>query len=257
MSMLPLVQDKTGITHIILAAIHLNDEPGNITLNDDPPSDRKFNQLWTEVCTIRTSGVKVMGMLGGAAQGSFNRLDGSGDQFKEYYDPLLKMIRDYSLDGLDLDVEEKMSLPGVIRLIDRDLGNNFIVTLAPVADALLNEGNMSRFDYKALEKARGSKANWYNVQFYNGWGSAEDPTMYDQIIHHGWSAHRVILGLLTNPQNGESGFVALKETKDVLRKLTTRHKDFGGVIGWEYFNAMPGGIDNPWEWAKEMTQSLI
>ena len=75
-SILPLVSKATGITHLYIAAIHLNDPPGHITLNDDPPRHPKFNQLWSEVKSLQNSGVKVMIMLGGAAQGSFARLSG-------------------------------------------------------------------------------------------------------------------------------------------------------------------------------------
>ena len=84
-------------------------------------------------------GVKVLGMLGGAAQGSFQRLDRSDGEFEAYYVPLRDMVRRHNLDGLDLDVEEPMSLNGIIRLIDRlktDFGPEFLITLAPVATAL-------------------------------------------------------------------------------------------------------------------------
>jgi hypothetical protein len=78
-SLLPLLTNNTGITHIIIAAIHLNDGPGNITLNDHKPDDRRYEQLWGEVKWLQGSGVKVLGMLGGAAQGSYERLGGSED----------------------------------------------------------------------------------------------------------------------------------------------------------------------------------
>lgn len=35
-SLLPLITRRTGITHVIIAAVHINEGPGNITLNDDP-----------------------------------------------------------------------------------------------------------------------------------------------------------------------------------------------------------------------------
>ncbi|GAB1202260.1 hypothetical protein APSETT445_000871 [Aspergillus pseudonomiae] len=177
-SALPLVQNNTGITHLIIAAFHLNAEPGHITLNDDPPHHSMYDELWEEVPVLKQRGVRVMGMLGGAAQGSFRCLDGDQDKFERYYLPLLAMIRRHQLEGLDLDVEEEMSLSGIIRLIDRlksDLGDSFIITLAPVAAALLGIGNLSGFDYRELERQRASKISWYNTQFYNGWGPADDP----------------------------------------------------------------------------------
>jgi hypothetical protein len=76
-SLLPLLTNNTGITHIIVAAIHLNDGP--LTLNDYTPDDKRFDQLWGEVKWVQGSGVKVLGMLGGAAKGSFERLGGSDE----------------------------------------------------------------------------------------------------------------------------------------------------------------------------------
>lgn len=79
-SLLPLITNQTGVTHVIVAAIHLNEGPGNITLNDDPPHASKYETLWGEVAWLQASGVKVLGMLGGAAKGSFERLDGPDEQ---------------------------------------------------------------------------------------------------------------------------------------------------------------------------------
>lgn len=75
-SLLPLLTNSTGITHVIVAAIHLNEGPGNIHLNDDPPEHSKYTQLWTEVKWLQGAGIGVLGMLGGAAQGSYQRLAG-------------------------------------------------------------------------------------------------------------------------------------------------------------------------------------
>ena len=79
-SIIPLIAKGTGVTHVYVAAIHLNDEPGNITLNDHPPSHPRYNQLWGEVRWLQGPGVKVMGMLGGAAKGTYARLSGSEEK---------------------------------------------------------------------------------------------------------------------------------------------------------------------------------
>ncbi|EEH05425.1 alkaline phosphatase [Histoplasma capsulatum G186AR] len=261
MSMLPLTVNNTGITHVILAAIHLNDGPGNITLNDHSPEHPRFTSLWTEAGVMRTRGVKVMGMLGGAARGTFERLDQDADIFERYYVPLRDMIRNHPLDGLDLDVEEEMSLRGIIRLIDRlkaDFGEQFIITLAPVATALIEGMNhLSGFNYKALEAARGSKIAWYNTQFYNGWGTIENLEVYDRILSEGWSPRKVVVGILTNPANGSRGYVPMNRLSVVLGMLMVKHPTFGGVMGWEYFNALPGDVQQPWQWAALGPQNEI
>ncbi|KLU89951.1 class III chitinase [Magnaporthiopsis poae ATCC 64411] len=41
-----------------------------------------------------------------------------------------------------------------------------------------------------------------------------------------------------------------------LEILAGHHARFGGVMGWEYFNSLPGGEDRPWEWAMFMTALL-
>lgn len=256
-SMLPLLTSNSGVTHVILAAIHINGEPGNLTLNDDPPDHSRFAPLWAEVRVLQTVGVKVMGMLGGAARGSYERLDRTEAEFEMYYTPLRDMIRARSLDGLDLDVEEEMSLPGIIRLIDRlklDFGEDFVVTLAPVATALVSGlKHLSGFDYHALEFERGAKISWYNTQFYNGWGLMNSPAAYDLITAQGWPPEKVVVGQLTNPRNGSQGYIPLETTSAVLGMLVQKYPQFGGVSGWEYFNSFPGNTQRPWGWSCSMS----
>jgi hypothetical protein len=74
-SLLPLIEQHSGLTHLYVAALHVNDRPGDITLNDQPPSDARFGQLWKEVKVLQEKGVKVMAMLGGAAKGTYARLE--------------------------------------------------------------------------------------------------------------------------------------------------------------------------------------
>lgn len=259
-SLLPLLTNNTGVTHVIVAAIHINEDPSRITLNDHPPHHERFNTLWAEIAWLRASGVKVLGMLGGAAKGSYERLDGDDpSRFERYYVPLRDMIKKHNLNGLDLDVEEEMSLSGMIRLIDRlrsDFGQDFIITLAPVATALLpGQPHLSGFDYQQLERERGHEIAWYNAQFYCGWGDASTTLWYDAIIASGWRPEKVILGLITNPALG-AGHVDLPQMNNVLAILRAKYPSFGGVMGWEYFTALPGHQARPWEWAANMAQTI-
>ena len=260
-SVLPLLTEATdviGVTHLVIAAIHLNNGPGNITLNDDPPDAARHDILWEEVRVLQDVGVKILGMLGGAAIGSFHRLDGNNVDFEAYYVPLQDLVRRYQLDGLDLDVEEEMSLNGIIRLIDRlkaDFGSSFIITLAPVAQALQGRPHLSGFDYEALEVMRGTSIDCYHVQFYNNWGSLVDYVDYDEILCRGWRPEKVVAGVLTHPSSGH-GWVDLGTLQRTLMALKMLYPRFGGVMGWEYFNSKPGDCDRPWEWAEMMSKAL-
>jgi chitinase len=210
---------------------------------------------------LQAAGIKVIGMLGGAAKGSFTRLDQDEVTFESYYIPLRDLIRERGLDGLDLDVEEPMSLGGVIRLIDRlksDFGEAFIITLAPVAAALMSdrpEHNLSGFSYEALEVMRGNQIAWYNTQFYCGWGDVSKTDGYDFIVARGYPAHKIVIGMVTNPSNG-SGWVPFEILQEVLITLKTRYPGFGGVMGWEYFNSLPGDRAEPWKWAQWFTKNV-
>lgn len=76
LSLLPLLNENTGVTHILLSAVHLNEQPGDITLNEHHPNDTMYDTLWSEVKQLQAGGIKVMMMLGGAARGTFERLSG-------------------------------------------------------------------------------------------------------------------------------------------------------------------------------------
>lgn len=86
---------------------------------------------------------------------------------------------------------------------------------------------------------------WYNTQFYCGWGDARSTGWYDAIVAAGWDPRRVVLGVVTNAANGAGhvGLGLLREVCGVLRARYAARGGFGGVMGWEYFNAGLGEGD--------------
>jgi chitinase len=250
-----LTGNNTRVTDVIVAAFHLNGDR-SVHLNDDPPSAAKFTTMWADLARMQGQGVRVTAMVGGAARGSFTNLD---QQFDVYYPLLRNVITTYRLDGVDLDVEESMSLAGMERLIDQlrtDFGAGFVITLAPVATAMSGGGNLSGFNYEQLYRDRGSKISWFNIQFYNGWGSIANTSGYDAIVNRGLiPPQKLVAGALTNPGNGGSGYVDVNALATVVRNLVAEHQDFGGVDGWEYFNSLPGNTSAPWQWAGTMASA--
>ncbi|RZS32377.1 hypothetical protein EV193_11210 [Herbihabitans rhizosphaerae] len=135
------------------------------------------------------------------------------------------MIKTYGLNGADLDVEEDMSLAGIERVIDAlrtDFGDGFR-----------------------------DKIDWYNAQFYCGWGTLDSTAGYDKIIERrAFPANKVVTSSITHPDLCQ-GYVDIETTlKNTVQALIGRYSDFGGVAGWEYFTSNPGGTAKPWEWAK-------
>ncbi|KAK1830163.1 coagulation factor 5/8 type domain protein [Podospora conica] len=259
-SVLPLITEKhIALTHLIVCSFHIN-RNSNLTLNDYPPWHPLFTVLWAETQLLRAAGVTVMGMIGGAAPGSFDTytLDGPDAVFESYYLQLRDAIALYGLEGMDLDVEQYMSLAGISRLIRRlraDFGPDFVITLAPVASALWGGGNLSGFSYFQLEMALGGEIAFYNAQFYSGFGWLGSTVPYDTAVSYGWHPSRLVAGQLTTPENG-SGWVAHENLNATVVALREKYGQIGGVMGWEYFNGKPGGNEQPWQWAQVMTAIL-
>lgn len=289
-SMLPLITEQgIALTHLIVCSFHIG-VPGSATptlhLNDYPPSDPRFDTLWQEAHVLQAAGVRVLGMVGGAAPGSFDNdtLDSTDTAtFEAAYGQLHGAITTYGLQGMDLDVEQSMTQAGITRLVERlrvDFGPGFEVTLAPVASALLPGGdgaNLSGFDYATLaaDLAAASTINgggggsndsiaFYNAQFYNGFGSLATPADYEAVVQPQpppqwtWTTRKVLLGQVTAPSEGY-GYVppgTLNQTVVALRDHYGPDQPLGGVMGWEYFDSVPGGTAAPWQWAQDMTVIL-
>ncbi|EPE05896.1 glycoside hydrolase family 18 protein [Ophiostoma piceae UAMH 11346] len=278
-SLLPLITEKgIALTHLIISSFHINRDQ-DLVLNDWAPSDTRFDTLWSEAAILQRAGVRVMGMLGGAASGAWttDTLDSPDvDTFEHYYGQLHNLIVQHGLQGIDLDVEQKMSQDGISRLIRRltadfnsDYSNRFEITLAPVGSALLPHitgGNLSGFRYQTLELELGKEIAFYNAQLYNGWGTVESPIFYQMMLGNGsgldpecpWVPEKVLLGDVTSPDNGD-GYVdapIFNLTVAAIRDTYKPRHEIGGIMGWEYFNSLPGNTAKPWVWAQEMTAIL-
>ncbi|KAK3689049.1 endo-N-acetyl-beta-D-glucosaminidase precursor [Podospora appendiculata] len=260
-SMLPLITEKNiALTHLIVCSLHIDPAGSVLRLNDYPVNHSHFYTLWNETAVLQRTQVKVFGMIGGAAAGSFSTatLDGSDKTFATYYPQLRNAISRYKLEGIDLDVEQSMSQAGITRLIRRlrqDFGPDFSITLAPVATALRGGPNLSGFSYTELEKTFGAEIDFYNAQFYNGFGDMDSPAPYEDVIKHGWSPLQIVAGQLTSPQNG-GDFTSTARLNATVHALVSRYGNIGGIFGWEYFNSAPGGTAKPWAWAQDMTSIM-
>lgn len=256
-SMLPLVEEKgIALTHLIVCSIHMNVN-SVVHLNDYPPYDSRFYTLWNETRVLKNAGVKVMGMIGGAAPGSFDAqtLDAPDNAtFERYYRQLYHVIRDFGLQGMDLDVEETMSDAGIARLVSRlsrDFGPHFLITLAPVATALEDSANLSGFNYWSLEQNFHDHISWYNAQFYNGFGWMGRTDDFERIVGNGFSPDRIVAGQIT-----DGSFLPFDLLNGTVQALRAEYGQIGGIMGWEYFNSEPGGTAEPWQWAQIMTKIL-
>ena len=97
-------------------------------------------------------------MVGGAGLAYGNLFN----DFNIYYPMLQKLITEKSwIKGIDLDIEESVSLQNVQMLINqivKDFGEDFIITMAPIASSLINDGSsISGINYKELYQSKEGK----------------------------------------------------------------------------------------------------
>jgi chitinase len=243
-SPLPL---KGIATDVEVAAIHLDDD-GSLHINDTPPTDSSFGQMWSDLGSLQSSGVRVEAMLGGAGGDSYANL---ANNFDQYYATLKNFLTTYHFNGIDLDIEESFSLADTEHLITQlrsDFGSGFEILMAPVASDLSGGSEFSGgFSYAQLESDIGSDINWYNAQFYCGWGDLSSTSDYDAVIANGFPASQVVAGTVTNSANC-SGYVDPGTLANTLSSLAGKYSDFAGVAGWEYFNAVPVNNGGPQSW---------
>lgn len=190
-------------------------------------------------------------------------------QNEDYYVPLKNTLKYHKIQGLDLDIEEQVDVScpvNLLRRLNQDFGNDFILTMAPVASDLQpGEYGLGGFSYSSMDsqatasgKPNGKLVNWFNAQFYNGWGDSSSPVGYNAIISHGYSPDRVVLGVLDNPNDGGSGWYSISTYKKTINTLKADYSNFGGDVGWEYWDA--GGNDgysDPWQWVKEIGTAIF
>jgi hypothetical protein len=242
-----------AFTHWYAAALHFGTEPDGrpyIHWNDWHPDDARFAQAWTDLSALKHAGAAVTFMVGGAG-GAFRVLFAD---FATYYPLLRDFVRAHAdvVDGLDLDVEEPVSLTDVrmlIRQLDADFGSEFVLTMAPIAAALeADVPGLGGFVYKDLWRTpEGARLDWFNVQCYGDvrWSVAT----LDAIVANGYPATKVVMGMLfadfPTPTSARAAF-------QVLADCRAAHLDLRGAYIWEHALAPLG----PREWAAGAARAL-
>jgi chitinase len=234
-----ILHEDTKVTHIHLSSTHFglnNDNSPYIHLNDYPPTNKIFNNVWSEIKQAQELGIKVVLMVGGAG-GAFSELFRN---FETYYEFLKKLIIEKNLDGIDLDVEEYINLTDIqmmIKRINADFGDDFIISMAPVQSSLENDSpGMGGFIYKDLYNSNvGHMIHYFNVQAYYDYSFDS----FKQIVNNGYQEEQLVMGSLSYQNSGDC-FEQIKKISETY--------NIGGVFNWEYFDINPKGN----EWANNM-----
>ena len=240
------------VTHITLASIHFgyNNVNGNqqpyIHLNDNDPSNSKFNKVYDQLKQLKQYGIKVNLLIGGAGT-AFNQLFSN---YSVFYKLLKDTINKLNfIDGFNLDIEEEVTIDQMVMLI-KDLKTDFpnkSIIFAPLGSSLASdEPGMGGFVYKNLVTSLPNtiKIDYFNTQCYGEY-SLE---LYEQMLANGYKQDEIVMGMLT----GQDLDSILAE----IKKIKQKYPEFGGVAIWEYFNAPPEAPDKPYEWCFKIYNSL-
>ena len=229
----PILFPGCPVTHIHLSAIHFGLEVNNdpyIHLNNYSPNDPRFSNVWKELKIAHDMGIKIILMVGGAGS-AYQQLFSN---FEVYYNLLHNLIKDKTIiQGIDLDIEESVSLDDIrclIRRIRQDFTDKFIISTAPIQSSLESDTpGMGGFVYKDLMKSEeGKMINYINGQFYGDYSL----NAYDTVVKNGYKPENVVMGMLSGQEYSE-------ELKKIVEKYG---KKFGGVFIWEYSDIKPNSM---------------
>ena len=222
-SLQPLFDHNMLPTHIHVSSIHFgknSDKSSYIHLNDYHPNSSIFDSMWKDIEKAHNLGVKIILMVGGAGLA----FDEMFTKFDLYYAFLKNTIKSHPyISGIDLDIEESVNINDVIKLINKikeDFGDDFIISMAPVAFALqTNQVGMGGFLYKELLSKVNGKIDYLNTQFYYDFSEES----YNEVIENDYNPSQIILGMTDTNIN----------TFEVVQKLSSKYNNFGGVFFWE------------------------
>jgi len=238
-----ILTQNTKVTHIHLASIHFGTDENNnpyVHLNNNNPNDKIFDSVWEDIKKAKQLGIKIILMIGGAG-GAFQDLFSNFDTYYSLLKELLLEKKDL-IDGVDLDIEEQVSLENVEHLIlqiKKDFGNSFIITLAPVQSSIENDvQGMGGFVYKDLYNKCGNLIEYFNVQCYYDYSL----NSYKQMIKNGYPEEKIVMGSISS-QNFNSNL-------EVLKEIVNKYINFGGVFNWEYYDA-------PDNWSNIVYNTLV
>jgi hypothetical protein len=225
-------------THIHVSSIHFG--PRYIHLNNAPPDSDTFADVWRELQQASNMGIKIILMIGGAG-GAYQEMF---SDYTFYYFLLKKTLLDYPfIEGVDLDIEEEVSLDDVKMLITdlkRDFGEDFIISMAPVQSSLENDSpGIGGFIYKDIYLF----IDYFNGQFYNDYSFEA----YQRCIENGYPANKIVMGMIFDQD--------LDDNLEEIKKIKKAYPDFGGVFNWEYFDSPPDP-EHPNKWCELVNHFL-
>lgn len=217
-----------------------------------------------ELRRLQSAGTALVATFGGPSAEVWDLL---ATDFDRYFRNIADYVTMLGLDGVELDIRTPVAPAIVVRLIDalrHDLGPSAPIALTAPAAALAGSPDpLSGIDYDALYRARGGAISWLALRFYCDQPAPSaaaylDVVRFQREAGGGVPPEKLVLAAATRPDLCASGgsWVEPADLAGQVRALVAAEPRFGGVAGWEYAGALPGGAAEPWRWYALMVEAM-
>ena len=197
-----IIQSKHKPDNIHLSSIHFGLDSENqpyIHLNNYTPGDPKFSSVWTQLQQCKQQGINITLMIGGAG-GGYRSLFSN---YATYYRILKQLLIDKTglITGVDLDIEEIVSLKDTLKLIT-DIKHDFpdmTISMSPVQFSLETDvPGMGGFCYKDILKT--NLVDYFIGQFYTDFSL----DAFTKCVENGYSPEKIVIGMISGQDFGDN-----------------------------------------------------
>ncbi|KAJ7662689.1 glycoside hydrolase superfamily [Mycena polygramma] len=276
---------STGAPHFVVYAIDTADDaPGpppvdkltgfNVValaflLTDGKPADSSQAEQWQQLdaskraevkAAYKEAGIKLLVSFGGETE----KPTTSGADPKDTATTVAQWVKDYDLDGIDVDYEDFDAMSkgtGEQWVIDfttqlhTELGIDYLISHAPIAGWFsAPRSDLPGGGYRTIHKSVGDMIDWYNIQFYNSPG--EDTTC-DNLLMKSNSSYlagssvfeinsqaqvpleKIVIGKPATEKDAESGYMKAPYLATCAQQAAQK-KWTGGIMFWKYTDAASG-----------------
>ena len=242
-----IIQSSHTPDSIHLSSIHFGLDSENqpyIHLNNYTPGDPKFSSVWEQLQKCKEQGVEITLMIGGAG-GGYRSLFSN---YAAYYRILKQLLTDKHglITGIDLDIEEIVSLKDTLKLINDIKGDfpDMTISMSPVQFSLETDvPGMGGFCYKDILKT--DLVDYFIGQFYTDYSLEA----FEKCVKNGYPPEKIVIGGISGQDFGSN--------LDTIAEIKKTYPDFAGVSIWEYFNAPLGGADTSYTYNPNIWGQIV
>ncbi|GAA0523263.1 hypothetical protein GCM10011581_39130 [Saccharopolyspora subtropica] len=229
--------------------------PGAVTFTVDPELSRALGgysdeQLKADIAAKKAEGKTFVLSVGGE-KGNVDL--GSEANVANFVDSVGKILTDYDIDGLDIDLEHGLNVPNItsaLRQLRDRIGDYFVLTMAPQTLDVQPGGAYLQLIENVRDILTVVHTQYYNSGSMNGCdgqvynqGSVDFITAQACILLETLRPDQVSLGLPATPSAAGSGYVDPGVVNDALSCLTSAtacgqytpaqpHPELSGVMTW-------------------------